>query len=344
MKLYTCSNCQNTLYFENSECLRCKHPVGFDPRHLCMVTLNPGAGDHGFRYCRNADYQVCNWLIPAESEAEFCTACAFNRIIPALHTDSNRLKWKLLEVAKHRLIYSLLRLDLPFETQRGRPESIFFDFMADIPDGRRVMTGHSNGVITINIAEADEVERTRNKQDLGERYRTLLGHFRHEIGHFYWDVLIRDDQDELLGYRRLFGDERYDYAGALETYYANGAPVRWMENFVSPYASAHPWEDWAETWAHYLHLMDTLETAWAYGIGIDAGGGIRAAMTSEPYSHPDFREIVSQWLSLSFAVNSLNRSMGHGDFYPFILSERVIDKLGFIHRLCGGRKTIGAMA
>jgi hypothetical protein len=338
MKVYTCNNCQNPLYFENSRCLKCSHPVGFDAVNLTMVTLMDGQDTYS--YCKNAEYGVCNWLIPAAAKPGFCIACALNRVIPTLDSDQNRLRWKNMEVAKHRLIYSLLRLHLPFKVVReGKEEDIFFDFMADTPAGEKVMTGHDNGIITINIAEADEAERARNKQSLGERYRTLLGHFRHEIGHYYWDVLIKGGTS-LEKYRELFGDERKDYGAALETYYANGAPADWNQRFVSQYATAHPWEDWAETWAHYLHMMDTLETAWSFGIQIDPVEldddlGIKARVVREPYDQGDFNRLIKSWLPLCFAVNSLNRSMGHPDFYPFVLSPAVIEKLKFIHEVCG---------
>ena len=348
MKVFTCNNCRNPLYFENSECLKCGHAVGFDAASLTMITLTPGQGSifsnatndkELYQYCRNAEFGVCNWLVPAGPEPSYCIACALNRIIPSLDNEENRLRWKNMEVAKHRLIYSLLRLHLPFEvTREGKLEAIQFDFMAETPNGEKVMTGHDNGIITINISEADEAERVRNKQDLGERYRTLLGHFRHEIGHYYWDVLVREGP-AIEKYRGLFGDERQDYAAALETYYANGAPADWNQHFISPYATAHPWEDWAETWAHYLHMMDTLETAWAFGIRIDPAeleedAGIRISSIREPYDQSEFDRLIKRWLPLCFAVNSLNRSMGHADFYPFILSVPVIEKLRFIHELC----------
>jgi hypothetical protein len=337
MKVYTCNNCQNPLYFENSRCLSCGHPVGFDAVNLTMVTLMEK--QKTYSYCKNAEQGVCNWLIPASPTPGFCIACALNRVIPTLDTDQNRMRWKNMEVAKHRLIYSLLRLHLPFTVVReGKEEAILFDFMADTPAGEKVMTGHDNGIITINIAEADEAERARNKQNLGERYRTLLGHFRHEIGHYYWDVLIKGGSS-LEKYRELFGDERKDYGAALETYYANGAPADWNQRFVSQYATAHPWEDWAETWAHYLHMMDTLETAWSFGIQIDPVEldddlGIKARVAREPYDQGDFNRLIKSWLPLCFAVNSLNRSMGHPDFYPFVLSPTVIEKLKFIHEVC----------
>lgn len=345
MKIYTCSNCGNPLYFENNKCLVCGHAVGFDSKTLSMITLMEGEGG-AYEYCKNAEYGVCNWLVPigvagknGEAGNGYCVACAMNRTIPSLDIQDNLRRWKNLEVAKHRLVYSLLRLNLPLSTMGANgEESITFDFMADGRSGERVMTGHDNGIITINIEEADEAARARHKLDLGERYRTLLGHFRHEIGHFYWDVLV-SNHGSIDKYRQLFGDERIDYAAALQIYYTNGAPGDWMQYFVSPYATAHPWEDWAETWAHYLHMMDTLETAWAFGIRIDpaeleSGAGISANIIQDPFTMVKFDRIIKGWLPLCFAVNSLNRSMGHPDFYPFVLSGKVIEKLRFIHELC----------
>ena len=240
-----------------------------------------------------------------------------------------------IEIAKHRLIYSLLRLRLPVNAKKSPADlgGIAFDFMADPAPGERVMTGHDNGVITLNIEEADEGELTKHKLDLGEKYRTLLGHFRHEIGHYYWDVLIKDSV-HLEKFRKLFGNEEKDYDQALAEYYKKGIQPDWNDYFISPYACAHPWEDWAESWAHYMHMMDTIETAWSFGIGIHRRE-METEVNNDPYTITNFDEIVNMWFPLTFAVNSLNRSMGHADFYPFIVSTPVIEKLKFIHEVCG---------
>ncbi len=349
MKVYICGNCGNPLYFENSLCLSCKHPVGFDAETLSMITLDekkPGElvafkdNSQAFRFCENAVHGACNWLIPPGSDSPFCRACILNDTIPSLSNPDNLSKWRRIEVAKHRLIYSLLRMRLPVEPKENNEgPGITFDFMADVSPTQRVMTGHNEGTITLNIEEADEAERVRNKLDLGERYRTLLGHFRHEIGHYYWDLLIRD-QPAIDGFRKLFGDDRKDYGQALEAYYKTGAPADWSDRFISPYASSHPWEDWAETWAHYMHLMDTLETAYAFGIGIHPGKGqdMNADISKDPYAVKDFKRIITLWLPLTFAVNSLNRSMGHNDFYPFVISPAIIEKLRFIHETAGKQR------
>ncbi len=349
MKLFTCSNCQNLLYFENNVCLNCGHTVGFDGAKMAMKTLEAkkdGTGfidiaekSNGYHFCENAKHATCNWILPTSNTDAYCEACNLNRTIPDLSTAVNQDRWKKIEIAKHRLIYSLNKLGLPVQRKVGNEEEgIAFDFMGDDAVAH-VMTGHDNGTITLNIDEADEVARTRHKAELGEKYRTLLGHFRHEIGHYYWDVLLKNNPTELQNCRKLFGDDTKDYEQALQTYYANGAPANWADAFISPYATSHPWEDWAETWAHYLHLMDTLETAHNFGIAINpkkanADLEMKAVISKDPYTLKDFEEIIKMWLPLTFAVNSLNRSMGHADFYPFFMSQPLIEKLAFIHRLC----------
>ncbi|MEP6746324.1 MAG: putative zinc-binding peptidase [Bacteroidota bacterium] len=348
MKLYTCAKCQNLLYFENTVCLNCGSPVGFDAGTLSMITLVPinqkeftniNNNKQVWRLCTNAIHATCNWIIPASQAGEFCIACSLNRTIPSLDNQENTRRWRLIEIAKHRLVFSLLRLHLPVEAKQGDEETgIAFDFMADTDPKKKVMTGHDNGVITLNIDEADEAQRVRHKLDLGEKYRTLLGHFRHEIGHYYWEVFFKTNHTGVERYRKVFGDESADYAQSLERYYENGVPADWNNNFISPYATSHPWEDWAESWSHYLHLMDTLETAYNFGIVINPGKAgddleMQARIGRDPYNTNSFDDIIKMWLPLTFAVNSLNRSMGHQDFYPFIISAAVIEKLRFIHEV-----------
>jgi hypothetical protein len=354
MKLYSCAKCRNLLYFENTVCLNCKSAVGFDAGKLSMITLAP-ANENEFvditntrdtwRYCDNSAYAACNWLIPAAQNTGFCIACNLNRTIPSLDKEENLDRWRRIEIAKHRLIYSLLRLHLPVESKEREEETgIAFDFMADTSPKKKVMTGHDSGIITLNIEEADEKQRVKHKLDLGEKYRTLLGHLRHEIGPYYWEVFFKNNHAGVQHFRKIFGDETTDYSKALEKYYENGAPADWNTYFISPYATAHPWEDWAESWSHFLHMMDTLETAYSFGIAVNPGKAnddqqMQAKMSRDPYSISNFDEIVKMWLPLTFAVNSLNRSMGHQDFYPFIISAAVIEKLRFIHSVSRRRET-----
>ena len=234
---------------------------------------------------------------------------------------------------------------------RRSPTGLAFDFLAD-PDASRednpkVMTGHAEGLITIHIAEADDAERERRRRDMGEPYRTLLGHFRHEVGHYYWERLVHGGPWH-QAFRALFGDEREDYGESLARHHAAGPPADWRERFVSAYASAHPWEDWAETWAHYLHLIDTLETAHAFNLRLrpQAGADPTLAMVADfdPYGDVSFDSLIRAWLPLTYAVNSLNRSMGQPDLYPFALAPPVVDKLRFVHELVGGSRAPGMAA
>jgi hypothetical protein len=350
MRLFRCQHCDQVLYFENVRCERCHHRLGFLPEQSMLSALEQEEGETAWRalavpgerhwrFCTNAGHDACNWLVPAESDAAFCLACRHNRTVPDLSQQGNLLPWVRLELAKHRLFYTLLRLRLPLETRAENPEGLAFDFLADPPtpqDGPKVMTGHDNGLITIALAEADDAEREQRRARMGEPYRTLLGHFRHEVGHYYWDRLVRDG-GRLEECRAVFGDDTQDYGQALQIHYQQGAPANWQENFVSAYATTHPWEDFAETWAHYLHIVDTLEMAAAFGLRVrpkvDKAQEMAAEVDFDPYKSGDIAPLMEAWLPLTFAMNSLNRCMGESELYPFILSPAVITKLGFIHGL-----------
>ena len=277
-------------------------------------------------------------MVPAAGDEAFCIACRHNRTIPDLSDPDNHRRWQKIEQAKRRLFYSLIKLSLPIPTAAsGDPEPLMFDFLSDPAAGApKVMTGHDNGLITLSLKEADDAAREATRDAMGEPYRTLLGHFRHEVGHYYWDRLVRDG-GELDSFRALFGDERADYGTALQSYYDQGAPAGWQQGFVSAYATAHPWEDWAETWAHYLHIVDTLEIAGAFGIGVSPGITDDPALETEirfdPHRVRDVQTLIDAWLPLTYAVNCLNRSMGQPDLYPFVIGPRVVEKMGYIHDL-----------
>ncbi len=355
MDLFTCRHCGQRLYFENTRCERCGHRLGYLPDAATLAALEPlpdaspgdaPAGDAwrpilaapdapARRFCENAAHDVCNWMLPADAAPgdRFCAACRHNRTVPDLSRPGNLRRWRKLEEAKHRLFYSLLRLCLPMATRQDDPGfGLGFDFLEDLPGAPRVMTGQDDGIITLNIAEADDAVRETLRQRMGEPYRTLLGHVRHESGHYFWDRLVRDG-GHLDACRALFGDDRADYEAALRTHYARGAPLDWPTRTISAYATAHPWEDFAETWAHYLHIVDTLETACAFAMDLRPHEGAEH-VDLDPYAPATtIEDIVAAWLPLVFAVNSLNRSMGQGELYPFVLSTPVIEKLGFIHGL-----------
>ena len=343
MKLFECQNCGQPLYFENTSCESCGLRLGYLPDQQVVTALREADGlwrslavpQPLYRFCANAQYDVCNWLVGSDHPEIFCAACRHNRTIPDLSRPENLLHWRRIEFAKHRLFYTLLKLRLPLTTRREDANGLAFDFLSPPADGsaETLVTGHAGGLITLNVAEADDIERERQRKSLAEPYRTLLGHFRHEIAHYYWDHLVADSP--VLGeFRQLFGDEREDYQAALQRYYATGPAPDWTDRFVTAYASAHPWEDFAETWAHYFHMTDTLETAYVTGLAVNP------KLPQSPGAvfdfHPrdtDMKQLVAAWLALTFAVNSINRSMGLHDLYPFVLGPLAVAKLDFIQQL-----------
>lgn len=336
MKRFRCA-CGNEVYFENAQCVRCGFAIGYDPDVFEMVRIDPARGAATPRLCENAQYGVCNWVLPASSADTLCVSCKFSSTIPNLQNPENLTKWAKIELAKRYLLYSLYRWGLPIvQRMPGDSRGLTFNFLSDedSPGDEPVLTGHSDGLITLNIAEADDVERERRRTLLKEPYRTLVAHFRHEIGHYFWAALVQDG-GKLDAFRAAFGDERRDYGEALQTHYNNGPQEVWPPEFISAYAMSHPWEDFAETWAHYTHMVDTLETAYAYGLRmerpIDRSDDV--AIAEDPYHTRSFQRIVDDWPAVTLMLNALNRSMGQKDAYPFVLSESVLAKLKFIHDL-----------
>jgi hypothetical protein len=352
MKTYHCT-CGQLIFFENVACVNCKRDIGFLPDLLCLSSLDPAENnlfrptaregkEKLYRKCQNYSSQsVCTWMVPEGKTEVFCTSCRLDETIPDLSLEQNCISWKFIEIAKRRLVYTLISLELPLLNRVDDPkQGLAFRFLADGPTPNNlVLTGHDEGIITLNIAEADDAEREKRRVSMKEPYRTLLGHFRHEIGHYYWDRLVSGTR-YLEPFRAIFGDERASYDEALKNYYATGAPSDWQENYISVYATAHPWEDWAETWAHYLHIQDTLEVALDFGL-VDK----RVALESKDApaiswfgpKPKSFEEKIGAWSELTVALNSINRSMGLRDIYPFVLSKPVIEKLRFISDVIANR-------
>jgi hypothetical protein len=337
VRTFTCA-CGARLFFENTRCLACNAELGFRPDKLLLVPISDAASsatDQPFRRCANyVENGVCNWLVASDSADTLCVACRLNHTIPNLSEPGNRALWAEIESAKRRLIYGLRRLGLEVLSKLDDPvRGLSFDIKSDVGD-ERVLTGHSDGLITLNLEEADPAKRERNRLALKERYRTLLGHFRHEIGHYYWDRLVQE-RDRLEAFRQVFGDERDDYAKALERHYA--APLEdYRLHYISSYASSHPWEDFAETFAHYLHMRDTLETAQHFGLPL-------ATPRSAPHTSA-LSALLDDWLGLTVALNALNRSMGLPDAYPFALTPPVEVKLAFVHDLVTEPGVVRAVA
>ncbi|MGC1206269.1 MAG: putative zinc-binding metallopeptidase [Flavobacteriaceae bacterium] len=331
MKIFECPNCNAPVFFENTTCQYCNTNLGYNPL-LEKFEIPNGSGANAAKYCANHHWGVCNWFV--DTNSDYCIACSLNRIVPDRSQVDYFGKWQKLENAKHRLIYQLLKLKLPVKSKMIHDNGVAFDFLSENND-KKAVTGHAHGVVTIILNEADSVNREQIRKQMDEPYRTLIGHFRHEIGHYYWTLLFNDSNME--SYRNLFGDERLDYGKALENHYKNGPPNGWHQNFISQYASSHPWEDWAETWAHYLHIMDTLQTANSFGVCFDPEAPYVQQLVVDrcvdPYITHDFQEIFKGSVALTCSSNSLNRSMGLPDIYPFVVPGKVVEKLTFIHNL-----------
>ncbi|WP_050462827.1 zinc-binding metallopeptidase family protein [Herbaspirillum autotrophicum] len=358
MKTFHCDNCASQVFFENTLCEHCGWLLGCQPEFQIISSFAPAAdvtsiaGDGSgaqrwrsinpvnqnrlFRQCRNyVQEEVCNWMIDDADDNALCASCRLTSVIPSLATEQNRILWKRLEVAKRRLLHTLWTLQLqPMSKPEDPRAGLTFEFLEDVPHGPSVLTGHAAGVITINVAEADPAYREQMRAQMAEPYRTLLGHFRHESGHYYFDRLIAGTPD-IDAFRRLFGDETANYGDSLQRHYDNGPPPDWNQQFVSVYASSHPWEDWAETWAHYLHMFDTLETAYSCGVQLRPKNRNEQAMTidSSPVDALSFDELSKEWFALTYVLNSLNRSIGMPDSYPFTLTTPVLLKLAFVHEV-----------
>ena len=298
--------------------------------------------DSFYKRCLNLTTPAfCNWLIPANDPQNFCRACRLNRIIPDLTNPAlpdNGYLWGKVERAKRRLVSSLILLKLPVASRISEDprRGLMFDFLRSSVGGPHVVTGHHTGLITLNVNEADDAFREATRKALREPYRTLLGHFRHEMGHYYWERLIAGTAWQAK-FRLLFGDESIDYKAGLKHNYEKGPPCNWALNFVTAYASAHPWEDWAECWAHYLHMRDAVDTALSFGLSVDyLDVDVTPFKVNALYqpAHPDAEEFLTflnHWTGLTTMLNEMSRSMGQPDFYPFVLPYAVVAKLHFIH-------------
>ncbi|MFG6667022.1 putative zinc-binding metallopeptidase [Halomonas sp. HNIBRBA4712] len=359
MQTFSC-RCGNPLFFENTHCVACDFEVGWCPSCHAIVALEPlesgqyrcsAAGcEAPLVKCHNyAVENVCNRMVAADhapapggtEPAPLCDCCCHNDVIPDLGVEGNRERWAALEAAKRRLFYTLDLLKLPHGAPGDdTPLPLTFSFMADaLPDQglwrsvgqQKVYTGHAEGHITINVKEADTVERERLRVDMNESHRTLIGHFRHEVGHYYWDLLVKGQDEEAC--KAVFGDhENPTYSEALEQYYQQGAPQDWAERHISAYATMHAWEDFAESFAFYLDMVSVLDTAQHMGV------------THTEYDG-SLESLVQAFHQVGLAVNELNRDMGLLDLAPSVLAPPVHAKLEYLHELiarAGGSASPGA--
>ena len=342
MQRFTCE-CGNVLFFGSSRCLKCSSEVGYDPQGGTMMPLRPGGR---MKRCDNGvKHRVCNWVLPANSREVLCLSCRMNQTIPDLGTERNRMLWGRMEMAKRRFIYTLLRMGIALPSKaRNAREGLAFDIISTLSNPT-VTTGHLNGVITVNLEEADDTYRQIHRQQLGESSRTLLGHFRHESAHYFWQRSLSElawENPLRVAFRERFGDEWQDYSTALGAHYQRGAPAGWDQNFITAYASSHPWEDWAETWAHYLQIMDGLETCESLGIRVQSialplvtlpveAGFLPTVLSSTAAADGDFRAWLQRWMCMSTVLNEISHSLGEPGLYPFVISVRVAQKLRLAH-------------
>lgn len=341
MRDFTCPNCGQRLAFENSLCLSCGSALGFSLDDMALLVIAPGpesehAGavdEREYRLCANLHLAECNWLVEKHPAGQLCASCELTRTRPADADHKAMSAFADAEKAKRRLIVELNELKLPIV---GRDEDVNYGLAFDLlsSETEKVVTGHHNGVITLDLAEGDDVHREQLRIAMAEPYRTLLGHFRHEIGHYYFYRLIGPSEANGARFTELFGDPYADYQAALDRHYTEGAPQGWAKTFVSSYASMHPAEDWAETFAHYLHIRDTLDTSAAFGF---APSG--ATLERRTLGPSGFDTIIEMWLPLAWGLNMVNRSMGKEDIYPFVLPPTVLDKMRFIHTVIDEQKS-----
>lgn len=371
MKTFQCTcKDQPILFFESSHCIACGKTVGiddsFDQVEPYEIDLKTGlfykAHEPKIHYKKcdnNEQFNACNGMVnlstfvpDPENEEILCFGCRFNETVPDLSIAEHIPLWKKMETAKRRALYTLNVLPIPLNNLiQDAKNGLSFDFIADrdvndhfvspLAGHEIVFTGHDCGHITINLAEADDVARSQTKHAMGERYRTLLGHFRHELGHYYFDQLVANAPEKHALCKQYFGDDELDYQEALKLHYEKGSPKNWRDTFISEYATMHPYEDWAETWAHYMHIIDTLETAQNFsitgstsGIEIDAEevGDLNLPQDASYFlGQTSITNILDTWVEFSVILNSLNRSMGLADAYPFVLTQAVRTKLSFIH-------------
>lgn len=332
MLAFSCPVCAHLVTFESVRCLHCSSRLAYDPQARAIGAIADGAAGDAL-LCANAQLASCNWLAP--EAGALCESCTLTRTRPNDRDADGLRGFARAEAAKRRLLFELNELGLPVESRREREGGLAFDLLSSAAEP--VSTGHADGVVTLDLAETDPARREPLRVALGEPYRTVLGHLRHEIGHYYQPILVPPGSSAEPAMRELFGDERADYKAALEVHYASGPPAQWQQRYVSAYATMHPWEDWAETFAHYLHIRDTLQTAAAYGVVVD-GPAVATADEAPLESDPaavageSLATMLRAWIPLTFALNAISRSMGAQDTYPFVLAPAAMRKLEFVGR------------
>jgi len=343
MKVFACPACGGALYFSNVACV-CGASVGYDPEAEGFVLAPERGGHPDIAWCANRAAIWCNWVVdtpPGPSGGGYCRSCAMTEVIPDAFHGENRALWAEAEQAKRWVLANLGRWGW-FKTADPGPRPIFHLLAEESRIGRvPVVMGHAGGLVTINVTEADPAEIAQRREALGEQLRTMTGHFRHELGHFFFERW-RERPGFIDSFRAVFGDERADYGEALARHYDGRAlPEGWADRHVTPYAAAHPHEDWAESFAHLLHLTDITDSFLAAGLCSDeiaetvTGGTTADAATVDTaydaYADTEAQRLLTLAAHLGIALNHVNRAMGLTDIYPFVLTSTIREKLAFVH-------------
>jgi len=346
MRGFACPVCHGFISFESRRCPTCETNVGFHLPTDSMVAVDDGsaavAGQRWLR-CNQSSNLACNWLVPEDGDAHTRGRCFADSLIrrePAADDTLAREKLIPTATALRRLVWQLFDLKLPVAPWWQTDGGLAFDLLSSYTTGEKVLIGHANGVITIDVVESLDAYREQLRVRLGEPYRTLLGHFRHEVGHYYQNILVETEPGALrylAECRSLFGDERISYSDEVARHYKFGAPEGWQSRFISEYATMHPWEDFAECFAHYLHITDTIDTAREAGMVLHADrvrySAPRDVVPLESYDDEPVERLLYDWKWMSLAFNRINASMGKHPLYPFEIPPPVIGKIGFVHKV-----------
>ena len=333
MRDFTCPNCGQRLTFENSLCLSCRSRLGFSLQDMALLVIAPPEDSEPtgmvpaseYELCANRHLAECNWLVRKDASTPLCASCVLTRTRPQDDDEAGLVAFAAAEHAKRRFVAEAYALKLPIAGRDEDPETgLAFDLLSSTH--QPVITGHASGLITLDLAEGDDVHREQVRASMDEPYRTLLGHFRHESGHYYFYRLVSESPAHLERFTELFGDPDTDYQAALKRHYDEGPPAQWQRDYVSSYATMHPAEDWAETFAHYLHIRATLDTAAAFSFAPAS-----ATFEQKLLGPSAFDTLIDTWLPLAWALNMVNRSMGKDDLYPFVLPPAVLEKMRFVH-------------
>ncbi len=338
MRLFACPVCQQQVYFDNTVCLACGSEIAFAPDRLQMVAVGAAGGAH--RTCvQRQTAEACNWAIEADDPIERCRSCRLTGALSAVGVGVGF--WALrsrAEAAKRQVLYTLLQLGVPFapKLDEGDRQGLRFVWAHPGHSAYSMLTGHHDGTIVLNLNEADDAHREAARVSFGEPQRTVLGHLRHELSHHFFQRFI-EGRPEIATFRDNFGDERSDYNAALQQHYERGAAADWQQHFVSAYASTHPWEDWAETCAHYLLMVEAVDTAAAWGLQLAPAGGMRVPLGQTAATAPVERLVIDHWLPMARFLNAMSRSLGLADSYPYLLPPPVLGKLRFVQNILTAR-------